>query len=137
MLWVDGAQQAVPDTPAAPTAEDTRWYQLLADRGLVGEMRAVGQRLSGVVVQFMLRRGDDDRYIEDARDLGKQYGSASRAAGVGLTEAAEAFSYYRSSLLPIVAQMVVSDASQSLQQLSRYEQIMNQVLQGLIAEYDA
>lgn len=137
MLWVDGTQQAVPDAPESPTAEDTRWYQLLADQGLVGEMRAVGQRLSGVVVQFMLRRGDDERYLDDALDLGRQYGSRSRNAGVGLSEAAEAFSYYRSGLLPVVAQMVAADTSQSLPQLSRYEQIMNKVLHGLIAEYDA
>jgi excisionase family DNA binding protein len=136
LMWVDGAQQAPVPAPVQTAVESRSWYRRLADRGILADLRPLGQRLSGVMVQYLLHHGDDSRYLEDAASLGRQYGAASVGAGVTLTEAVEAFTYYRSSLFPIVAQMVASDVAHAQPHLTRFEEITNQALLGLAAEYE-
>jgi excisionase family DNA binding protein len=135
--WVEGTQQAPAAAPATGTQiEERPWYRRLVEQGVAAELRPLGQRLSGITVQFLMRRGDDERYLAEAQDLGRQYGARLRGAGVGLSEVVEAFGHYRGSLVPVVVQMIAADASGGLAQMLRFEQVMNQALLGVISEYD-
>ena len=132
---LEGAQQQEPPAEV-PVLEEQPWYRQLAAAGFVDDLRVLGQRISGISVQHLLRRGNDQRYLEEAHAIGTQVAAMSRTAGVTLAGAIAALVYFRATLVPVVAQMAVSDVPSCAQQLGRHEQLMNQVMLGLVAGFE-
>lgn len=97
----------------------------------------MGQRLSGIVVQFLGRDDDDPRLLTEARSLGRAYAVASREAGMSLAEAVEAFLYYRANLIRLLPREAGRDASLIAAHYERYDSLVNAVLIGLVRGYDA
>jgi len=135
MPLLDGAVNQDEELAGQGEVEQQPWHRAFADAGCVPEMREIGQRLSGILLQHMMREPVDARYAEQARLLGGQYASATLAAGIPLPLAVEAFSYYRASLSQLAAQGV-TDTKAARKAFVRYESIMAEVLRGLVAGYE-
>jgi len=135
--WVEGAQQPSAAVSPSTTVEDRAWYRRFAEAGRLEDVRAIGQRLSGLAVQHLLRHGGEERYLDDAESLGQKYAAASRGVGVSFAEAVDAIGYFRVALVPAVSQMITADLGDCARQLGRYEELMNRVLVGLVAGYEA
>jgi len=129
------------DTSAAATnryelgpVEDQRWHARFLEAGVIDAVRTLGQRLGGILVQFLLRGEDEARHLAEGRSLGQEYASQSRAAGVDLVEAVEAFLFYRASFADVMGQTQGVETP-ALTVYARYDAFMSEVLLGLITGF--
>jgi hypothetical protein len=134
LLEGSGYDEADERDPGEPS--DQAWHRAFADRADMSGMREIGQRLSGVLVQYVLRSDRDARYLTDARELGVTYARASKKSGVGLLDAVRAFVYFRSTQSELMATAGGSDASTCAAICGRFEEITAEVLLGLVSEYE-
>jgi len=111
------------------------WHRPFAEAGQIEAMRELCQRLGGVLLQYVLRTGDDRRLIEEARSLGRTLAEQSLAAAVDLPQAIQAYLYYRASFLSVGIGSPVSEERGSMGEHVRYDELMGQVLVGLIDGY--
>ncbi len=117
-------------------ASDQPWHAPYAQAGLVAELRETGQRLSGILVQFLMREDDDERFLKEGTAHGEAYARQSMAAGIGLLDALEAFLFFRASFIDILGQMPGSDPGASIRLFARYDRFMGHVLRGFVTTYD-
>jgi hypothetical protein len=109
---------------------------MYAEQGKLIEMRQVGQRLSGIIALYVLRPERDPRFLEEASELGSQCGKVSLAAGVGLVDAIEAYLFFRGGQSELMTRAGGADAAGCLAACARYNEIVGQVLTGMVSEYE-
>jgi len=103
-------------------------------------MRELGQRLLGLLIQYLAWQGDDRRFLADARAVGAHYGGAARAAGVPMSETVQAFLYFRHTFwgmalqIPPVTQ--ATDVPEMARIGERIEHFMDAVLLSTIMGYE-
>lgn len=136
MPLLNGGSTTTEEAPTAPASEQP-WYSGFAETDQVDALRALGQRLGGVALQYLLRDDSDSRLIEDAHELGLRYAETSRTAGAGLAEAVGAFSYFRAAHLQVSAVAPSSDTTNQMRQFGRYDSLMSHVLLGLVEGYES
>src|SRR5689334_13073120 len=73
------------------------WHARLAARPGGDRMRGLGQRLLGLLIQYINRREDDIRFLNEARLVGASYGGEARAAQISMHDTVEAFLFFRSA----------------------------------------
>jgi hypothetical protein len=116
------------------------WHTRFTSGPLTDRMRGLGQRLLGLLIQYINRREDDARFLIEARAVGENYGRESRVALVSLHDTVEAFLFFRSAFsqlampLPGIAQPTDLAAAASLR--ARLDQFMDAILLGVIAGYE-
>ncbi|MFQ5859341.1 MAG: helix-turn-helix domain-containing protein [Anaerolineae bacterium] len=143
-----------PDTryetePAqAPDVEDVdvealmqrEWHEPFVEAEVVGRMRVLGQRLLGLLIQYLTQRAEDERFLKEGREVGYDYGHESFAANIDLLDAVEAFLYFRVNFAQTASQMPatakLTDGRESARLYQRIDRFMNEVLLGLIAAYE-
>jgi excisionase family DNA binding protein len=134
--FVDGGIGA-PAAAAEPgDASEQLWHARFAGADLIAEFRELGQRLSGILIQYLMRPDADRRYLGEGHALGRTYAAHSRAVGISLLDAVRAFLYYRTSFSDMVTQMPAQDLTALQRLYTRYDQFMSEVLLGLIAGYE-
>jgi excisionase family DNA binding protein len=133
-LFEGSAFPAIREVDAAQ-ARDQAWHAQFEGAGLVDTLRELGQRLSGILMQYLLRADADERFLDEGRALGRRYAEQSREAGIGLLDAARAFLFFRAGFADLVAQLPGADPATGLRLYGRYEQFTSEVLLGLIAGY--
>jgi excisionase family DNA binding protein len=141
-----GMLPSAPHPAPHPWGIDTRemarqdWHARLAARPGADRMRGLGQRLLGLLIQYINRREDDVRFLEEARAVGASYGRETRAAQVGMHDTVEAFLFFRSAFselampLPGIAQP--TDLAEVAALQARLNRFMDAILLGLIAGYE-
>jgi excisionase family DNA binding protein len=116
------------------------WHNRFTAGPLTDRMRGLGQRLLGLLIQYINRREDDARFLVEARAVGETYGRESRAADVSLHDTVEAFLFFRSAFsqlampLPGIAQP--TDLAEAAGLHSRLDRFMNAILLGVIAGHE-
>jgi excisionase family DNA binding protein len=82
------AREMAPSASVVPVAEShpsmgvvdpkelqrQQWHRRLAARAPSDRLRGLGQRLLGVLIQFINRQEDDQRFLEEAAAIGAHYG---------------------------------------------------------------
>jgi excisionase family DNA binding protein len=122
-----------PARESRPVVDEQPWHDRFVAAGLVDDLRAIGQRLGGLVVQYVVRGEDDSRHLDEGHSLGREYAERSMAAGIDLMDATQAFLYYRSSFADLARFAPGIDTTPHVQ--SRYDAFMSEVLLGLISGY--
>ncbi len=118
---------------------EARWYAGL-DEATRARMRGFGRQLMNLVGEYFTRRHRRSSLLGLARSLGRQYGETLAAAGLGLSQAVEAFTFFRRSLEESARKAVHSHGASAAEALDASEQIMalaDQVLVGMSEAYDA
>jgi excisionase family DNA binding protein len=116
------------------------WHARLAARPGADRMRGLGQRLLGLLIQYINRREDDLRFLNEARVVGANYGREARGAQASMHDTVEAFLFFRSAFselampLPGIAQP--TDLAEAVALQSRLNRFMDAILLGLIAGYE-
>ena len=140
-------QHSAPTQASHPWGIDSRemsrqeWHARLAARPGADRMRGLGQRLLGLLIQYINRREDDRRFLSEARVVGANYGRETRAAQVSMHDTVEAFLFIRSSFserampLPGIAQP--TDLAEAAALQVRLNRFMDAILLGVIAGYEA
>jgi len=75
----------------------TRWYASISERDRE-RLRPIGRRLVTLVSEYLARGSRRSRLLEEARDIGRQYGQELAREGLNLRDALEAFTFFRKSL---------------------------------------
>lgn len=122
-----------PD-PTQPSRTEAEWHGRLQDAGQVEQLRAMGQRLSGIVVQYLGRDDADLRLLAEARALGRDYAVRSRSAGMSVAQAVEAFLFYRANLVRLLSHDP-APAADGLARYERFDSVVSAVLVGLVRGY--
>lgn len=116
------------------------WHAPFVKAEVVGRMRELGQRLLGLLIQYLTRREEDERFLREGHEIGYDYGHESYAAHVELLDAVEAFLYFRTNFSQTASQLPTTsrptDRQDSLRLYQRIDRFMNAVLLGLIAAYE-
>ena len=116
------------------------WHTRFTSGALTDRMRGLGQRLLGLLIQYINRREDDARFLVEARTVGETYGRESHAAGVSLHDTVEAFLFFRSAFtqltmpMPGIAQP--TDLAESAGLHARLDRFMDAILLGVIAGFE-
>jgi excisionase family DNA binding protein len=116
------------------------WHTHFAAGPLTDRMRGLGQRLLGLLIQYINRREEDGRFLAEARAVGAKYGRESHAADISLHDTIEAFLFFRSAFaqlampLPGIAQPTDLAATAALHM--RLDRFMDAILLGAITGYE-
>ena len=102
-------------------------------------LRFIGRQLVDLFARFVSSRTRPDRFIDDARGIGSEYGRTLVAAGVTLTDAVMTFNALRHSLEETAAQLA-SEAQQGTDEaVEAMESILglaDSVLEGMAQVYE-
>src|SRR5262249_46578270 len=139
-------QHSTPHPASHPWGIDSRemqrqeWHARLAARPGADRMRGLGQRLLGLLIQYINRREDDRRFLNEAGMVGTNYGREAHEAQVSMHDTVEAFLFFRSSFselampLPGIAQP--TDLAEAVALQARLNRFMDAILLGVIAGYE-
>jgi len=136
----------VPPSQIGPELEEEEfpppqeWHEPFVEAKKVEELRPLGQRLLGLLLQFLTRHEEDERFLTEGRKVGYEYGRECYLANIPLLNSVKAFLYYRSTIareaidMPATARLMEHHDPLWLQR--RIDRFMNTVLLGLITAYE-
>lgn len=117
---------------------DEHWREGFQGKNLE-EVRQVGQRLLGLLMQYLTRQNEDDRFLLESRRVGNIYGNESFDNGLAMLDTVEAFLYFRSHFSEMMIQLPTfprAGDDEELRRLTkRTDRFMNEVLLGVIEGY--
>ncbi len=131
-----GGQLPTPVLPAVAPG----WQVHFQQPAEAARMRGLGQRLLGLLVQWVLQDADDSRHLDEGYAIGQAYGAEAAGAAASRLDIVEAFLFYRSSSIALALQgptAALTDSAAVVRLWERADHFMNRVLLGLIAGYDA
>ncbi|HUE75856.1 MAG TPA: helix-turn-helix domain-containing protein [Chloroflexota bacterium] len=145
---VTGARTLVPArvTAAPRSSIDSRklarqeWYAHLAARPAAERMRGLGQRLLGLLIQYINYRDGDERYLSEARAVGATYGREARDAEFAMSELIQAYLFFRGSFSqlarPLPGITLPTDLGAMAELHARLDQFLDAILLGLVSGYE-
>lgn len=119
-------------------AQDASWYTTV-DEESRERLRPLGRRLAALAADYLGRRNRRAGLLDDARELGHEYGRELAASGMSLAQAVEAFIFFRRSLDDATKQASQRhglSASDALAACGQVTALADQVLVGLTEAYD-
>lgn len=114
------------------------WYTHVDDAQRE-KLRGLGRRLMSLVADYVARRGRKTTLLEEARNTGVQYGDELASAGMSLSQAMHAFTFFRRSLDQSAKQALARQGTPPQDAIEVCEQIMSladEVLLGIAGAYE-
>jgi excisionase family DNA binding protein len=115
------------------------WAGTLDPAGLERKRRT-GRQLLGLMVQYVSRRRPEGSLVEEACELGREYGRDMAHEGSSLIDATMAFLFFRDSVMESIFQLPDTrglDRDEGLEMFQRLSKFMNQVLQAMMEAHAA
>jgi len=103
------------------------------------KLRPLGRHLMGLVAEYVAKRGKRTSLLEEARSTGAQYGAELAGAGMSLSQAMHAFTFFRRSLDKSAKQALAKAGTAPADAVDVCEQIMvlaDEVLLGIAGAYE-
>lgn len=127
-------RQAMGNHPVQQAA----WYTKLSDaqRNL---HRELGQRLLGLLLQYVSRQENAQEFLEQARELSRQYGIELARAQLGSGDLARAFLFFRRAIINATYHPASSHTqgdADGVRLLERINAFMDELLIAALADYD-
>jgi excisionase family DNA binding protein len=116
------------------------WHARLTTKPHAEHMRGLGQRLLGLLIQYLSRHEDDGRFLREARTVGANYGRETREMNASMHDTVEAFLFFRNTFsemaMPIPGIARPTDLDEALALQKRLNRFMDAILLGLIHGYE-
>lgn len=114
------------------------WHMRLAAGPTTERMRGLGQRLLGILMQYINGFATDDRLLVEARSVGATYGTESRAIGISMHDTVEAFLFFRRAFAQLAKPHSNKpvDVATVIELRTRLDHFMDEVLLGTIKGYE-
>ncbi len=115
------------------------WYDNV-DETQREKLRPLGRRLMALVADYLAKRGKKNSLLDEARVTGAEYGMELASAGMSLSQAMEAFTFFRRSLDQSAKQALAKSGTSPAEATDVCEQIMalaDEVLLGIAGAYEA
>jgi excisionase family DNA binding protein len=117
------------------------WYARLGNGPAAGQMRGLGQRLLGLLLQYLGGREEKGRLLNEARLVASSYGRRARRARLSMHETLKACLFFRKAFAQLEAPLpglATPLGTAELRALySRLNEFMDTVLLGLVSGYEA
>ncbi len=114
------------------------WYASV-DESQRQKLRPLGRRLMALVADYVAKRGRRSSLLEEARNTGAEYGAELARAGMSLSQAMRAFTFFRRSLDQSTKQSLAKAGTPAAESVEICEQIMSladEVLMGIAGSYE-
>jgi excisionase family DNA binding protein len=114
------------------------WYATV-DESQREKLRPLGRRLMALVEDYLGKRGRKTSLLEEARVTGAEYGAELARSGMSLSQAMEAFTFFRRSLDQSAKQALAKAGTPASESADVCEQIMalaDEVLLGIAGAYE-
>lgn len=114
------------------------WYTHV-DEAQREKLRPLGRRLMALVADYVAKRGRKTSLLVEARSTGAQYGAELAGAGMSLSQAMHAFTFFRRSLDQSAKQALTKSGTSLNDSIDMCEQIMalaDEVLLGIAGAYE-
>ncbi|MDQ7029443.1 MAG: helix-turn-helix domain-containing protein [Ardenticatenia bacterium] len=138
--YMQGRQ--LPGEPWSATfhgVEEPTWAEAF-DEVQRARVRELGQRLLGLLLQYITGQQGDRRYLEEGRDVGRAYGETIGQTRLSLLEVVEVFLFFRSQIMDMAFQTPSfprpSTEEERRQLHSRIDRFLNHVLLGTIEGFE-
>ncbi|MBA3468599.1 MAG: excisionase family DNA-binding protein [Herpetosiphonaceae bacterium] len=114
------------------------WHTRLAGGPTTDRMRGLGQRLLGILMQYINGATTDNRLLVEAAAVGETYGSESQAIGVSMHDTVEAFLFFRRAFAQLAKPHSNKpvDVAAVVELRTRLDHFMDEVLLGTIEGYE-
>lgn len=135
-LWAAQALSAARTEIAAH--QNDHWLAALDDDGRAHN-RKIGRQLVTIILQF-LSDGGDEKLLEEARSLGRQYGHSCLQINMCLTDILQASIVFRDALIESALQLpetVHIRPESNLRLIRPINAVLNSVQLGIAEVYDA
>jgi excisionase family DNA binding protein len=122
-----------------PRQADAAWYQQLGEEEKL-RLRLLGRRLVALISDYLGRRTRKSRLMEEAREIGREYGLELGRNGTPLRQALAAFMFFRRSLDETARQVAVRSGLSTEETVDGLEQIADladEVLLAITEAYEA
>jgi excisionase family DNA binding protein len=119
-------------------SDNADWYAHVDDAQRE-KLRALGRHLMELVADYLGKRGRKTSLLEEARATGDQYGRALAGAGMTLSQAMHAFTFFRRSLDQSTKQALARAGTPPAGSVETCEQVMviaDEVLLGIAGAYE-
>jgi len=114
------------------------WHTRLAAGPTTDRMRSLGQRLLGILMQYINGAPPDERLLGEARSVGATYGRESRLIGISMHDTVEAFLFFRRAFAQLARPQSSKplDVAAIVELRSRLDHFMDEVLLGTITGHE-
>lgn len=121
----------------APRVQKELWHAYYNDQQ-VHDRRQTGQKLLGLLIHYAARSGNGQAYLDDARQILREYSREAVELGLPLSQLTRAYLLYRHSLVDAILRCthvpIVSDPD-SDQLLERVNHFWDELLLAMIDGY--
>jgi excisionase family DNA binding protein len=120
------------------SSQNADWYATVDDAQRE-RLRVLGRGLMTLVADYVAKRRRKTSLLEEARATGAQYGAALEGAGMSLSQAMHAFTFFRRSLDQSAKQALAKQGTAQAEATEVCEQIMalaDEVLLGIAGAYE-
>lgn len=127
-------RQVMGDHPIRQSA----WYSRLSDEQR-SMHRELGQRLLGLLLQFVSRTENANEFLQEAQELARQYGVEAARANLGAGELARAFLFFRRAIISATYSSTGGRSqtdAEGVRLLGRINSFMDELLIAALSEYD-
>lgn len=117
---------------------NAEWYSHV-DAAQREKLRPLGRRLMALVTDYVAKRGRKTSVLLEARTTGAEYGAELAGAGMSLSQAMHAFTFFRRSLDQSAKQALAKSGTSQGDSIDMCEQIMvlaDEVLLGIAGAYE-
>jgi hypothetical protein len=114
------------------------WYTTV-DEEHREKLRMLGRGLMTLVAGYVAKKGKRSTMLQEARATGAQYGAELAGAGLSLSQAMHAFTFFRRSLDQSAKQALAKAGTPPTESIAVCEQIMSladEVLLGIARAYE-
>lgn len=118
--------------------QDSRWYQEMEEDER-DRLRPLGRRIATLVSDYLSKRGRRQRLLEEARELGQDYGRELKGEGLSFKDALESFTSFRKGFDDAVIELVRRNSFEAEELVEVWEGLSNlsdQILLGLGDAYE-
>lgn len=133
------SQTSPPTETLAPVERLPTWQQSFQGQNLES-IRQLGQRLLGLMLQYLTRQNEDERFLAEGRNIGRVYGQETVQASLAMLDMVEAFLFFRSRFTTMAIQLPTfprqGDDAEMRRLHGRLDRFMNEVLLGAIEGYE-
>lgn len=115
------------------------WHTRFGGHASTDRMRSLGQRLLGMLMQYINAPSSSERLLHEARDVGTIYGQEASQLNVSLLETIEAFLYFRRAFAALARPNPAAtppDSAEIARLRGRLDQFMDEILLGTIAGFE-
>lgn len=134
----DQTLQRIREEMGNEPIRQAKWYLQLTKRQRARQ-RELGQRLLGLLLQFVSRQENAHQFLDEAQALARQYGSELARAGLASGDVARGFLFFRRTVVnatyPPDSTRAQVDA-EGVRLLQRINEFMDELLIATLGAYD-